>query len=206
MAPNLMNIHLMQSPLHRYNLPAATKSINSSVGVWANEVPLLGYISLRGNALQPAFIDAVHGVLGAHLPIQPCATQVFAENSEILWISPDEWLIICPREQSAKLQVLLKLALVGLHSQVVDNSGGFTTVILQGKHAIDLLQHCTVYNVHALQLGHVVGTTFGKMSCFLMRQNEGYKLVFRRSFADYIWTFLVRAALPYGFGVQKLKI
>lgn len=195
----------MRSPLNRYNLPEHTQPMNETAGVWANEVPLLGYISLRGNVEQPEFLDAVHGALGAHLPTQPCSTQTLANHVQILWISPDEWLIVCPREQSANLQLLLRLALAKLHSQVVDNSGGFTTVILQGKHATDLLQHCTVYNVHDLPLGQVVGTTFGKMSCFLMRHGEGYKLVFRRSFADYIWTFLVRAAAPYGFGVQSIE-
>ena len=206
MMPNLINTDLMCSPLHRYDLATQAKVMNASCGVWANEMPLFGYISLRGNALQPAFIDAVHGVLGIHLPTQACTTQTFSNGAEILWISPDEWLICCPREQLTNLELLLKVALTKPNSQVVNNSGGFTTVILQGKHAIDLLQHCTVYDIHSLKMNHVVGTTFGKMSCFIMRQNDGYKLVFRRSFADYIWTFLVRAAEPYGFGVQKLEI
>jgi sarcosine oxidase, subunit gamma len=86
---------------------------------------------------------------------------------------------------------------------VVDNSGGYTTVILQGSHAQNALSHCTVYDIHALQTGKVVGTTFGKASLFLHKNDAGYTLILRRSFADYIWQYLVRAAQPYGFGVAK---
>ena len=123
----------------------------------------------------------------------------------MLWLSTDEWLLISPREQSAAIQQLLETALVGVHSQVLDNSGGFTSVTLQGKNASDVLHHCTVYDLSALEAGKVVGTTFGKVSLFLQQDKNGYRLVFRRSFADYIWRYLERSALPYGFGIAQLN-
>ena len=198
-----MTPNLMRSPLHRYNLHAAAKAMDNSCGAWANEVPLLGYISLRGNANQPEFLAAVKSALGLDLPTKACVS-ISNKTLSIFWVSPDEWLITCERSQLASLQASLKGALNPLHSQVVDNSGGFTTVILQGKNASEVLQHCTVYDLQSLSENKVVGTTFGKMSLFLSRHGDGYKLVFRRSFADYIWTFLTRAAAPYGFGVQSV--
>jgi sarcosine oxidase subunit gamma len=65
--------------------------------------------------------------------------------------------------------------------------------------------HTTVYDIGALAPGRVVGTTWGKASLYLHRQDEGFCLLLRRSFADYIWTYLVRAAGPYGFGVARLE-
>jgi sarcosine oxidase, subunit gamma len=103
------------------------------------------------------------------------------------------------------LQQALEAGLVGIHSQVVDNSGGFTWVTLQGANVIDLLHHCTVYDAESLAVDHVVGTTFGKMTTLLLRNNDGYHLVLRRSFADYIWRLLERSAEPYGFGVAAAR-
>jgi sarcosine oxidase, subunit gamma len=193
----------MQSPLHHFNLATKAVLANDSQGVWANEIALLGYISLRGNSQNSAFLQATETALGKALPIQACS---FAATSwgNIYWLSPDEWLIVCSRDKSTELQHALQAALDGLHSQVVDNSGGYTSALLQGKNASDVLQHCTVYNLHALTADKVVGSTFGKSSVILRRHEDAYMLIFRRSFADYIWRYLERAAQPYGFGIAKL--
>lgn len=195
---------VMQSPLHPFGLVAKQEKINDSKGVWANENALLGYISLRGNAQNEAFTYAVNTALSIALPTQACS-MINTSFGSMLWLSTDEWLLICPREQRASIQQLLETALAGIHSQVLDNSGGFTSVILQGKNASDVLHHCTVYDLSALEAGKVVGTTFGKVSLFLHLENNGYKLIFRRSFADYIWRYLERSALPYGFGIALLN-
>lgn len=193
----------MRSPLHHFGLAERQKPVNDSRGVWANEIPLLGYISLRGNTALPAFTAAVKTALGVDLPTQPCTLKTVAWG-EILWISPDEWLIVCDRAQRPTLQQALETALTGIHSQVVDNSGGYSWVVLKGCNVLDVLSHCTVYDAESLAVGRVVGTTFGKMTTFLLRKDDGYHLVLRRSFADYIWPLLERSAEPYGFGVAVL--
>ena len=97
----------------------------------------------------------------------------------------------------------LEQALTGLRSQVVKNSGGYTQVLVTGPDAARVLAHCTVYDLDKLTDGRVVGTTFGKSSVIVRRAPGGFCLLLRRSFADYIWRFLERAAAPYGFGVAK---
>ncbi len=193
---------VMQSPLHHFNLAEQAVPINESQGVWANEIALQGYISLRGNAQNTAFIKAAKKALGVALPIQPCSL-INTPWGAIYWLSPDEWLLVCKRELHAELQAKLASALEGIHSQVVDNSGAYTSVFVQGKHATDALLHSTVYDLHALSAEKVVGTTFGKSSVFLQRHESGYMLIFRRSFADYIWRYFVRAAAPYGLAIAK---
>ena len=193
----------MQSPLHHFNLAEKALSANGSQGVWANEIPLLAYISLRGNQQNATFMSATKQALGLALPTQPCTLE-HAAWGYVCWLSPDEWLIICSRTQGAELYSTLEALLDGVHSQVADNSGGYTSVLLQGKNATDVLQHCTVYDLHILAANKIVGTTFGKASVFLHLQDHAYMLIFRRSFADYIWRYLERAAAPYGFGIAKL--
>ncbi len=195
---------VMQSPLHPFGLTAKQEKINDSKGAWANEIPLLGYIGLRGNSQNAKFVNAINSALNVTLPTQPCSMSYTTWGS-ILWLSPDEWLIVCKRDQRAALQQSLEATLGGIHSQVVDNSGGFTSALLKGKNASDVLHHCTVYDLNLLQAGKVVGTTFGKLSLYLHQHEDGYSLVFRRSFADYIWRYLERSALPYGFGIAQLN-
>ena len=194
---------VMQSPLHHFDLTAKQENISNSKGVWANELTLLGYICLRGNCNNAAFIEATNSVFGVALPTLPCSL-TDTPRASIYWLAPDEWLIVCERANRVEIQQKLEAALAGIHSQVLDNSGGFTSVLLQGSHVDDALHHCTTYDLNALQAGKIVGTTFGKLSVFLTRHDAGYKLIFRRSFADYIWRYLERAATPYGFGISKL--
>jgi sarcosine oxidase subunit gamma len=193
----------MQTPLHAFGLARQAKPRDSSKGVWANEIAPLGFVSLRGSASDPAFLAAVSGVVGCALPITPCTSSA-SESSKVLWISPDEWMIIVPRDRLSGLLTGLDQALDGTRSQVADNSGGYTLVWLTGDKVQDVLAHVSVYDVATLATGRVVGTTFGKASVYLYREGTGYLLMLRRSFADYIWRYLVRAARPYGFGVVAL--
>ncbi len=194
---------VMQTPLQHFNLSAKQEKMTDAKGVWAHEMALLGYIHLRGNAQNKDFLTAVKKATGVDLPTAACSISV-ASAITMLNLSPDEWMLICPREQRAGLQKKLEAALTGIHSQVLDNSGGYTSVWLQGKQATDALQHCTVYNLHALTPNKVVGTTFGKASVIIYRLDNGFCLVLRRSFADYIWRYLARAAAPYGLGIAAL--
>jgi sarcosine oxidase subunit gamma len=123
-----------------------------------------------------------------------------------LWLSPDEWMIVVPRARLMPLLRGLGKALEGVRSQVVDNSGGYTEIIVQGRNASDVIAHASVYDLHRLGEGRVVGTTFGTSAVYMYRERDGVCLLVRRSFADYVWRFLVRAAEPYAFGVVRLEI
>jgi sarcosine oxidase, subunit gamma len=195
---------VMQSPLHPFELAAKAERMDASRGVWANEVPLLGYISLRGNLADAGFVEATSKALGARLPTEPCTLSQSA-GTTVLWLSPDEWMIVTARSARSALQKNLTEILSGVRSQVADNSGGYAQVIVQGRNARDVLAHCTVYDLAHLTEGRVVGTTFGKSSVYVRRAGDGYCLLLRRSFADYIWRYLERAAQPYGFGIAKLE-
>jgi sarcosine oxidase subunit gamma len=199
-----MSEPVLQSPLHALELAKQAQPIDVSKGVWANEIPLLGYISLRGSSKDAAFVDAMPHALGVRLPTEPCTFAV-SSDVKVMWLSPDEWMIVCARSRLGALLGDLAQALNSVRSQVVDNSGGYTQVVLQGVNATDVLSHVSVYDFAALTPGRVVGTTFGKSSAYVHRTEQGYCLLLRRSFADYIWRYLVRAAQPYGFGVAELR-
>lgn len=200
-----MSEPVMQSPLAPFDLNARAKPVDASAGVWANEIGLMGYISLRGHSGDAAFTAAASRALGVPLPVEPCT---YTEKGllKVLWLSPDEWLIVCTRADRAHIVGALSATLKDIRSQVIDNSGGYTQILLEGANATDLLSHATVYNLQALTNGRIVGSTFGKSSLYMHRLgDDGYCLILRRSFADYIWRYLERAANPYGFAVARLE-
>lgn len=199
-----MSEPLMQTPLHAFGLAHLAKPRDESKGVWANEVAPLGFVSLRGDPLDDAFVAAASGVLGCPLPVASCSVAA-SSTCKALWLSPDEWMIVCPRDLRTEIVSSLNERLAGIRSQVADNSGGYTLVWLTGDKADDVLSHVSVYDLAGLAPGRVVGTTFGKTSIYLHREGSGYLLMLRRSFADYIWRYLMRAAEPYGFGVVTLS-
>ncbi len=198
-----MSEPVLQSPLRAFGLSAQARSADESCGVWANEVPLQGYISLRGHPADIAFQDGAASALGTRLPAKPCTFTRGAVKA--LWLAPDEWMIVCPRARLVSLLRGLGQALEGVRSQVVDNSGGYTEIMVQGRNAPDVISHASVYDLHRLGEGRVVGTTFGKSAVYMYRERDRVCLLVRRSFADYVWRFLVRAAEPYAFGVVRLE-
>ncbi len=190
-----------QTPLHAQwqheAVAAPIASLNYSCG------GALGVLQLRGLVSDPAFMAAITSVFGVSLPTQP-KQAVYAKQAALLWVSPDEWLLVCPhREKDALLQGL-QTALVGVYAQILDNSGGFTLMGIDGSYASTVLRHLTPYDVLSLSVGECV-QTFAHKNTFMITKvaDNEYAVLFRRSFADYIWRLLQKTARPYGYAVQK---
>lgn len=189
----------LESALHC--LPACTQIPNDRHGVWAAEFPHLGYIVLRGDRADGALMEGAALVLGASLPVEPMSLRA-CEAGVVLWVSPDEWLLVCRRAARDGLQAAFADALAGLHAQVVDNSGGLTCLRLAGADHVRVLRHLGPYDFERLKVGRCAGTVFSKTSVNVVRSDEaGVMLVFRRSFADYTWRLLQCAARPYGLSL-----
>jgi sarcosine oxidase, subunit gamma len=198
-------IPYLQSPLHAFDLPAQEVRQDGQRKVWMNEVALLGYIVLRGDAADPAFAAAFERVLGVAPPTLPCSVAT-VPHGVLLWQSPDEWLLVCTREQVQPCMAGLERASAALHAQTVDNSGGLTQVYLSGREHLTVLRHVGVYDFSRLSIGRTVGTVCGKAGIVVYRVDEhGVFVIVRRSYADYVWRLLQRAAQPYGAGVNRLE-
>lgn len=193
-----------RSPLHSFGLAQQAQKQDESCGVWMNELPLLGYILVRGDAQDPAFTQAVQQVLGVALPANQGAQRNFSQGLAI-WQGPDEWLLITSKQSHAQYLSELSTVLHPCYAQVVDNSGGLTTVYLSGTHHVDLLCHVGVYDFESIAAGQVVSTVCQKANIVVLRHDEhGLFVVFRRSFADYLWLLLTKAARPYQLGISTL--
>jgi sarcosine oxidase subunit gamma len=191
--PNVM----LESPLHAFKLPERAAAPAPSNRVVMSELPHLGYLVLRGKADDNAFMAGVAGVLGQPLPTQPM-TALSTSAGAVLWVSPDEWLLVCKRSTREALLLALTTALREVFAQVVDNSGGLTAVRVAGPDHMLLLRQLGPYDFERLALGRCASTVASKTGFTVVRTDErGVVLVFRRSFADYTWRLLERTAQPY---------
>lgn len=163
----------------------------------------LGFIHLRGLANDQAFLQAVRATVGGDLPTEPKGCTL-AEKGAIMWLSPDEWLILCSYANKHSLLTELQTALSSVFAQVVDNSGGFMMLRLHGSEAETALRHLTPYNVQSIAVGQCVQTFMKKTTVIINKVGENdFAVVFRRSFADYLWRVLQKTARPYGYALQK---
>ena len=76
-------------------------------GIFIKERDPVGKINLRGNSNDKEFMKNVGSVLDLVLPIEP-NVRVSNKNINIIWLSPNEWLIETPKDDTMNILELLK--------------------------------------------------------------------------------------------------
>ena len=191
----------VESPLHHAQLDQLIGQANSG-GIVFHEHKLLGHLNLRGNCADAEFLAGVQEALGVALPITPCSSAK-SELAQIMWLAPDEWLIIVASGSEFEVEQKLRSYLKG-HFAVSDISGAQTLLELSGKNVIELMKKSTGYDLHldSFPVGKVIGTTFAKAGAHILRISEDkFQLVVRRSFSDYIWLWIQHGSQEYGLTI-----
>jgi sarcosine oxidase, subunit gamma len=182
----------IESPLVRWRLEGAGES---GAGIAATERPFLGHINLRGDAADACFASAVERVLGVPLPTTP-NTVATGREGVVYWLGPDEWLLVTPGEREGLVASTLRDALGDVFSSVTEIGSGQTLIVLQGPTVRDLLAKECPFDLTAPSFapGACAQTRVAK-AAVLLRPLEGdaMELIVRRSFADYLWTWLADA-------------
>jgi len=164
------------------------------------EKPFRGYLNLRGRADNTGFLAAVLKVLGCEPPTR-ANTVVDKGDYRIYWLGPDEWLIVTPAGQQAELRAKLQQALAGVFSAVVDNSSGLTSVHITGDNAAALLATDCPLDLHpsVFKPGQCAQTRLAKAGMTLspLPDSNGFEVIIRRSFADYLLLWLQDAAVAF---------
>lgn len=177
--------------------PLVQRDVAGEGGLHLSERPFLGYLNLRGRPGEAEFLQGVKGVLGVDLPLEPNTTAA-AEGVTVLWLGPDEWLIITGPDAQVELAERLETALEGRMVAVTDVSSGHTMVVASGPRARALLARGCTLDVHprAFGPGRCAQTMVAKAGVLVHRPGDGdtFQLVVRRSFAEYLWLWLRDAA------------
>ncbi|MEJ2741321.1 MAG: sarcosine oxidase subunit gamma family protein [Gammaproteobacteria bacterium] len=189
-----------RSPLHQQS-QVSLASLNVEPGITLWEEALKTHLVIRGDAADDAFQKGVKAATGLAVPTQLSSAQ--NEHWTLSWISPDEWLLVGPGTEAFTMELALHEQLSG-HYSVVNASGGQTLVRLSGEKARAVLMKSCPYDVHDrnFPVGKVVTTVFAKSQTTLRRLDENdWELVVRRSFADYVWRWLLDASHEFGLRI-----
>ncbi|MGH6907201.1 MAG: sarcosine oxidase subunit gamma [Aestuariivirga sp.] len=160
------------------------------------EISDRGMIDLRGLTTDRKFLAAAKDVLGCDLPKKP-RTSISWGDSKILWLSTDQWLILCPRARVSELAGALRQALGNIHSLAVDVSDMRCVIRLEGEGAAEILMKgCSL---DLLGGDYVTGTVrrmrFAEIAALLhVVDNDVFDIYVLRSYAAYAWEFLLAAA------------
>lgn len=195
---------LRESPLVRFKLEERITRLSKAAELAVWERAFCGHINLRGDPADPAFLAAAGSVLGVALPLAP-NTVGNGAGCSVLWLGPNEWLIVLPGAQEAATARNLRTALDGLFVAVTEVSGGQTVIALRGKKARDLLAKGCSLDLHPRTFGpgQCAQSHLAKAPILLQQIDDAptFELIARRSFADYLWLWLEDAAEEYGLTV-----
>ena len=164
----------------------------------------LGHINLRGDPDNAAFVAAAETALGQTLPIEP--NTISNGDLDMLWLGPDEWLILASAKEIAALKSALDTALAGIHSAVNVISGGQVAMGLAGNHVRQLLAKGCTIDFHPRQFvsGMCVQSGLARTNVLIAAPDDDvFMLIVRRSFADYLLRWLSDAAGEYGIRVEE---
>ena len=180
----------------------------SGLAIDIAEVTKRGMIDLRGLPSDPAFLAAVRDVLGADLPVTP-RSSTSAGDITVLWLAPDQWLILCA--DACSLRERLAAALVRIHSLAVDVSDMRTIIHVSGSGWREvLMKGCSLDLLSGdYGPGTVRRLRYAEIAALLhiIGDDQADLFVFR-SYAHYAWEFLATSARESGmirlFGRQEL--
>lgn len=188
------------SPLAHTAGRFATATRSSGGDLRLAELPFLTQIAVRLDPKGPA-ADAVGLALGLQLPLEP-DTAVRAGGRFVLWLGPDEWLVVGPSDSSGDLENLIRTAAGDEPASVTDVSAQRTTLLVAGPRARDLLAHGCALDLHPRSFGpgRCAQTTLARAQVVLVARDDpsaGFWVLVRSSFAGYLADWLLDAASEY---------
>jgi len=207
------DVPVVETALQHVNMNALSARAPSGrgQGVVLMEMPVTGLLVLRTRTEQAALAAALKSTLGLDVPdvlsanVTNNAIGNIYDQACVRWMAPDEWLLSCPLKDAFAVENGLREALENCSIAIVNVSGGFTSLMLHGVNAIDVLKKSTGYDVHASNFmsGKVVNTVFAKAQVTLRCiDTNQYELIIRRSFADYVWHWIQVASAEYGLSIE----
>lgn len=160
------------------------------------EIPTRGMIDLRGLINDRKFMSIAKDVLGVDLPKLPRTSNSFGEV-KTLWLSPDQWLILCSHSKANTLQAEFSNALTKSHASAVDVSDMRSIIRLEGEGAREVLMKCGSldFTDDDFAPGYVRRMRFAEIAALIhIVETNTIDLYVFRSTAQYAFDFLQKAA------------
>jgi sarcosine oxidase, subunit gamma len=157
------------------------------------EIGPLGMVTLRARADLVSLPDAVKAAIGVALP-EP-RRMAEAGDRSVLWMAPDEWLLLMPYPEAEATVADLNGALAGQHALVANVSDARAVFRVEGAMADRVIAKLCPVDLPMLVDGEVRRTRMAQVACALWRSGpQGITLVTFRSVARYAFDLLANAA------------
>ena len=174
----------------------AHRAAPDNISISLREITERGMIDLRGQPSDKKFMSAVKSVFGFDLPKAPRSSASWGDM-KALWLSPDQWLILCTRSKTTSLLAELAAALGKIHSLAVDVSDMRTIIRLEGEGVRETLMKGSSLDLISddYNAGTVRRMRFAEIAALLhVVEDNVIDLYVFRSYAEYTWAFLLKAA------------
>ena len=157
-----------------------------------------GYFNLR----IPPEETNIHQGIGDEFQLQlPDTANTFTSSGQATcaWLGPDEWLLIVEEPDTGRIERTLNDLFRGQFATWTEQSSGLTALRFIGSNTIALLNRGIVFDLHPRNFkpGDCVQTVLARVGVTVLnRSNEQteFDVLVRRSFADYLWQWLVAAS------------
>ena len=186
------------SPAAHLDEQFAAAEVSGPRAVRIRELPFLTMVGVRALPGSAA-AGRIETRLGASLP-SACGAVTTGNGLSVLWLSPDEFLVVSDEQRPAPLTAALVEALQGEPGSATDLSANRTTFELGGPTARDVLEKGCPLDLHprAFEVGTAYVTVVGSVPVILWKvEEETYRILPRSSFADFLGRWLLDAMAEF---------
>jgi sarcosine oxidase, subunit gamma len=174
----------------------AHRTMPDNTSISMREIISRGMIDLRGLTADRKFMAAAKTVLGLDLPKVPRTSTGFGDI-KALWLSSDQWLVLCNADKANALHAHLVKELGSTHSLAVNVSDMRAIIRLEGEGVRETLMKGSTLDLTdgTYTPGTVRRLRFAEIAALLhVVEDAVIDLYVFRSYADYTWEFLLKAA------------
>lgn len=158
-----------------------------------SEIGPLGMITLRTKPEVKGLAKAVKAAVGLGLPAQ---RQIeVAGDKAAAWMSPDEYLLVLPYDQTDAAMAAIDKALKGEHYLAVVVSDARAVFRVQGAKADQVIAKLAPVDFAKLGPKELRRTRTAQVAAAFWAQDDGYTLVCFRSVASYVMGLLSHSAM-----------
>ena len=186
----------------------AAASRDPDAGVVLGECRPRGLLVLRGDRGNAEFRQAVSAVLGLE-PVAEPLTAVRRRDLAMLWLGPDEWLVVTPDRRAESIERELRGALEGQHVALTDVSHSRAILALSGPNARALLaKGCSLdFHPRVFGPGRCAQSSLAKCQMLIHQVGEApaFEIHVHRSFAQYAWTWIEDAGQEFGVRIAPME-
>ncbi len=189
--------------LHGKPAASAPQHSNSKGAVTITDLGLIDKINLRTSVDNTVVRSALKHAVGTDLP-ETYNTANFAGDRAIIWLGPDEWLIISENGASDDIPAALNTPAAG-HIAAVEVSDALGILSISGPHARDVLaKHCAIdFHPSAFTSGMAAQSFMAHAGVTVTcSSDDRFMVIGRTSFMPYLLDLIMDASLEYGYSYK----